>query len=271
MGGTIAADRRSFWLRLAAVLAPGVVGAIVLFAGPPLPQSQGYHHFADQRTFLGVPNCLNVVSNLPFLVVGLLGLRGVLRRDAVGPDRPFLTAPERWPYVVFFLGVGLTAFGSAYYHLDPTNTRLVWDRLPIAVTFMALFAAILGERLGVSIGRHLLLPLVLLGIGTVVYWDAGERLGHGDLRPYYVVQFYPMLAIPLLLLLFPPRYTGTAGLFAAVGWYGLAKVLEHLLDAPLYQMFSVSGHTLKHLSAACGAYAILRMVQLRRPTPPNVG
>jgi hypothetical protein len=254
------------WPRVAVVLAPGVVGAIVLFAGPLLPQRPDYHDFADQRPLLGIPHCLNVVSNLPFLLVGVLGLRFVMRRHVVGPGQPFLTGPERWPFVLFFLGVALTAFGSAYYHLDPTNARLVWDRLPMALAFMALFDAILGERLGVAIGRRLLVPLVLVGLGSVMYWHATEQAGHGDLRPYYVVQFYPLLAIPLLLVLFPPRYTGTAGLFIALGWYVLAKVLEDPLDHPVYRVLGVvSGHTLKHLAAACGAYAILRMVQHRKP------
>jgi hypothetical protein len=254
-------------IRLAAILAPGVVLAAILFAGPRLPQPQSYHDFADQRTLLGIPHCLNVLSNLAFLLVGVLGLRIVLRRDVVGPGRPFLTAPERRPYALLFLGVGLTAFGSAYYHLDPTNDRLVWDRLPMALAFMGLFDAVLGERLGVAIGRRLLLPLMLLGLASVLYWHWTERQGLGDLRPYYLVQFYPLLAIPLLVALFPPRYTGTAGLFMALGWYVLAKLLEHPFDPTVYAWGQVvSGHTLKHLAAACGAWTLLRMLQSRRST-----
>jgi hypothetical protein len=237
---------RGTLLRLLAVAAPGIAGAAFLFAGPPLPQPTSYHDFADQRPLLDVPHCLNVVSNLPFLLIGAAGLRFVLRRDAVGPDRPFLTAAERRPYAVLFLGVGLTAFGSAYYHLDPNNDRLVWDRLPMALAFMGLFDAVLGERVGVAAGRRLLLPLVAAGLGSVLYWHWTEQQGRGDLRPYYLVQFYPILAIPLLLLLFPPRYTGTGGLFAALGWYVLAKVLEHPGDAPVYSL----GHAVRREAGA---------------------
>ncbi len=257
---------RGTLLRLLAVVAPGVVGAAFLFAGPPLAQPLSYHAFADQRQFFGIPHCLNVVSNLPFLVIGAAGLQFVLRRAVVGPERPFLTEAERRPYAVLFLGVGLTAFGSAYYHLDPTNDRLVWDRLPMALAFMGLFDAILGERLGVAVGRRMLLPLLAVGLGSVWYWHWTEQQGHGDLRPYYLVQFYPILGIPLLLLLFPPRYTRTGGLIVALGWYVLAKVCEHPLDASLFSLgHVVSGHTLKHLAAACGAWALLRMVRGRRP------
>jgi hypothetical protein len=256
-------------LRLLAVAAPGVIGAAFLYAGPPLAQTLSYHNFADQRTLLGIPHCLNVASNLPFLIIGVLGLRFVFGRDAVGPKGAFLTDAERWPYAVLFLGVGLTAFGSSYYHLYPDNDRLFWDRLPMALAFMGLFDAVIGERVGVGVGRRLLLPLVVLGVGTSLYWHWTEQQGRGDLRPYYLMQFYPDLAIPLLVLFFPPRYTRTGSLFVALGWYVLAKVCEHPGDNGLFSLgHLVSGHTLKHLSAACAVWVVLRMLQTRRPVPP---
>ena len=269
----------------ALVLAGLAVGAAVaLLSLPPLPQNPAYHHFADQRTLLGVPHCLNVISNIPFLAVGVLGLSfvlgawpptflsagtGKLESLPPRPGGPFLTAAERWPYALFFLGVGLTAFGSAYYHLDPDNDRLLWDRLPMAVAFMGLFAAVLAERAGLRLGLGLLGPLVAAGLASVLYWHWTEGQGRGDLRFYYLVQFYPMLALPLLLALFPPRYTGTAGLVAALGWYVLAKLCEHPLDGPIYALgHVVSGHTLKHLAAAVAAYQVLRMLRRRRPVLP---
>src|SRR5262249_42879374 len=149
----------------------------------------------------------------------------------------------RWPYLLFFLGVGLAGFGSAYYHLRPDNDRLVWDRLPMAVAFMALVSAMIAERLGVWVGTRLLLPLVALGIASVLYWYWTEQMGRGDLRPYYFVQFFPMLALPVLLLLFPPRYTRTADLFVVLGWYFLAKLCEHPGDAPIFALGGwISGH-----------------------------
>jgi hypothetical protein len=237
---------------------------------PPMPQDTGYHCFADQRALLGLPHCLNVVSNLPFLVVGVLGLRFLGSRKALRPGGPFAQPAERWPFILFFLGVGLTAFGSAYYHLDPNNGRLLWDRLPMAVAFMALFAAVLAERVNPSIGLALLPVLVIAGLASVLYWHWTEERGEGDLRPYYLVQFGTLLALPVLLLLFPPRYTGTAFLFGALGWYVVAKVLEHLLDAPIFALGGwVSGHTLKHLAAALASYWVLRWVKGRVPIAPG--
>src|SRR5262249_29426249 len=139
---------------------PGVVTLGAIFCLPLLPQDLSYHAFADDRTMLGVPNFLNVASNLPFLVVGVLGLRLLLRLDAVRPDGPVLERAERWPLLVLFVGVLLTAFGSAYYHLAPDNERLVWDRLPMTVAFMGFFASMIGERISVRAGSWLLWPLV---------------------------------------------------------------------------------------------------------------
>jgi hypothetical protein len=250
--------------RLLAIGGLAVVCIVVLLCLPPLPQSSAYHRFADDRTLLGVPNLLNVVSNVPFLIVGVRGLWFVLRPHE--GTSPFLDPIERWPFALFFVAIGLTVFGSAYYHLHPDNDRLVWDRLPMSMAFMSLVAAVLAERIEVKLGVGALLPLVALGVGSVLYWHATEQHGHGDLRPYYFVQFYPMLALPLLLLLLPPRYTRTADLFIALGWYVLAKVCEHPGDHFIYDLgHVVSGHTLKHLAAAVGAYWILRMLQHRLP------
>jgi len=216
---------------------------------------------------LGVPNFLNVASNLPFFVVGVLGLWLLLRQDAVGPNRPVLEAVERWPFLVFFAGVLLTGFGSSYYHLAPGNDRLVWDRLPITVAFMGFFAGMIGERIGVRAGAWLLGPLVWLGFVSVLSWHLGERRGAGDLRLYGFVQFYPLLTIPLLIWLFPARYTRAGYVFVALGWYLLAKVLEvGPVDHAVYDATRlVSGHTLKHLAAAAGAFWLLLMVKYRRP------
>jgi hypothetical protein len=248
--------------RLLLFLAPAVVGAAVLFLGwGPIPQNPAYHDFADARTFLGVPYLFNVVSNAPFLLVGALGIAFVVRRrDA------FLSPEEAWPYLVFFAGVALTAFGSGYYHLAPSNPRLVWDRLPIAMAFMALFAAVIGERVSVRLGLALLGPLMAVALGSVFWWTFTEARGAGDLRPYYFVQGYPLVAIPLLLLLFPPRYTRGYDLLIGVAWYLAAKVCEGC-DRDIYRLLggAVSGHTLKHLLSAAGAFWVLRMLWLRRP------
>ncbi|OGL17377.1 MAG: hypothetical protein A3G97_13970 [Candidatus Rokubacteria bacterium RIFCSPLOWO2_12_FULL_69_21] len=242
-------------MRVWIIVGIGLAAIVTVLFLPPIPQDPAYHDFADRRPFLGIPNALNVLSNAPFVLVGALGLAFVRRRAAL---------EERTALLILFAGVGLTGFGSAYYHLAPGNVTLFWDRLPMTIVFMSLFAVIIAERISLTAGRRLLPILLLAGAGSVAYWLVGELSGAGDLRPYALVQFFPLVAIPLILLLFPPRYTRGADLIGALAWYALAKLFE-ALDAQIFAVGEVvSGHTLKHLASAVAMYWILRMVRTRR-------
>lgn len=247
----------------------GVIGGLAVLAAaafllvPPIAQDPAYHRLADSRGWLGIPNALNVLSNAGFLLVGALGLTFVLG-GGDGP-RTFREAAERWPYVVFFAGLLLTGVGSAYYHWEPGNVRLAWDRLPLAITVMGLLAATIAERIGVKAARWLLGPLVAIAAGSVVYWHWTEQRGVGDLRLYALVQFYPIVAVPLMLWWLAPRYTRGGDLLAAAATYAAAKAPE-LLDGWILSVTRVvSGHTLKHLLAALAGYWVLRMLRHRRP------
>jgi Ceramidase len=222
------------------LMAASLAGLLLL---PPIPQDQGYHHFADQRTLLGVPNFWNVVSNLPFIAVGAVGLRQFHRDPAT---------------FVIFLGIFLTGFGSSYYHWSPSDSTLFWDRLPITLCFTAILAVVVEERVGKRVGAALLWPLLATGVFSLLLWRFT-----GDLRLYGWVQFFPCLALPLLLLLFPPKYTGTFYWVIAGTLYGLAKLFE-LNDRAVDSNFILSGHTLKHLFAAAGCFAVLRYFQTRQ-------
>jgi hypothetical protein len=159
-----------------------------------------------------------------------------------------------------FLGVGLVAVGSAYYHWNPNNESLVWDRLPMTIGFMGLFAALLGEYLGNRVAAFLLIPAVALGLATVVYWHFSD-----DLRPYVWVQFIPLLTILAVLALFRSGYSHQWLLLVALGWYALAKLTEsHDLAIFRSTYDFISGHSLKHLLAGAGCYSILVMLRRRR-------
>ena len=168
-------------------------------------------------------------------------------------------------YAVLFFAVAAVAFGSAYYHFDPNNSTLYWDRLPMSVAFMALLSAFIGERIAVRWGITLLPIVILLGVASLGYWQATERAGAGDLRPYVVVQFYPMIAILLLFALFPAKYTRSADYAVVFALYAAAKLFE-IGDRRIYGLRQiVSGHTIKHLFAAAACYWIVRMVRDRVP------
>lgn len=227
----------------------------VLALLPPVAQKAAYHAFHDARPWLGIPNALNVLSNIPFVIVGLLGLRHVARASEES-----IPAALRPAYLILFSGLLLTGFGSAYYHWAPDNHTLVWDRLPMTLAFTSLFATVLGERISLRLGRLVAVPFVILGIASVAWWAAFD-----DLRPYGIVQFYPILAIPVLLWAYPPRYTASSGIVAALACYLIAKALEDA-DGTIFTFgHVVSGHTLKHLAAAAGSWCIYRMLVVRRP------
>jgi hypothetical protein len=247
------------WI-VAGLIAVCTVG---VFLSPPVHQNLAYNHFADARTFLGVPYFYDVVTNLPLVIIGLWGFCFVLMTKI--PGNSLEEQGERWAYLGLFFGVLLTGLGSSYYHLNPSDQRLVYDRLPMTTVFMSLFASVLSERVNRRLGKSILLPLLAIGITSVVYWHWTELRGSSDLRVYIEVQYLPMLAMPLIALLFSSRYTSSSSLYAMVGLYILAKAFE-LLDAPIFKLgHLVSGHSLKHLLAGLAAYVILCMLMRRKP------
>jgi hypothetical protein len=231
---------------------------ITAFLSPPIAQDPRYYSFADGQTLLGIPNFWNVATNLPFLLVGFMGLRFLSGPTAGGVPEPM------WPvYTAFFAGSILIGFGSSYFHLHPDIDTLLWDRLPMTVSFMAFVCAVIAETVSVDLGRRLFWPLLAAGLLSVLYWYATESMGRGDLRPYALVQFLPMLLLPLLLFLSPSGHSGRGGFWAVLGFYAAAKVAE-LLDGWLYEMMrGFSGHSLKHLLAAAGVYSFLAAIERR--------
>jgi hypothetical protein len=249
--------RAGIWLFPVVAAALGIAALLV----PRIPQPLSYHHFADRRSWLGIPNFGDVASNILFLLAGLWGLAFLCRKSS---QERFIDPRERWPYVFIFLGLLLTACGSAYYHLAPDNTRLVWDRLPMTVVFMPLVAAMIAERVNVKLGLWLLPVLIAVGIGSVLQWHLSEQQGAGDLRFYAAVQLYALLAL-LAALLLPPRYTRGSDLLVVAGLYALAKICE-AADKQIFSLgHAVSGHTLKHLASGAAGFWILRMLQKRQP------
>ena len=222
-----------------------------MFLFDRMPQDAQYHFFADTETLAGWANFWNVISNAPFLVVGAFAFWRV----------PRLAEREcRSAYVVLATGITLVSFGSAYYHDAPANTTLFWDRLPMTVAFMALFSIILGERVISAYKTAVLLLLVSLGMAAVVYWSWTEANGRGDLRPYAVVQFLPLILMPFIMLLFPRKYLNNHYLLYGFAWYLIAKLLEQYDHQILAVTNVIGGHPLKHIAAALAALYVVAAV-----------
>ena len=228
---------------------------------PPIEQPLEYHQFADQRLCFGLVNCLDTASNILFILVGVAGLR--LLYGASGRC-VFIDSRELLPYALFFFATILVGFGSGWYHLAPDNGRLIWDRAAISLALMAWLAAILCERVSLSAGRRLLLPLIAAGLGSVAWWGWSEGHGVGDLRPYGLMQLTPMVLIPLVIRLYPPRYSNDRDILIIIGLYGLALLCD-LGDNPVFTLSGglISGHTSKHLIAALAAYWVMRHLRHR--------
>ena len=243
-------------IRIPVLLLVTTCGIMVALLLPPIAQPPGYHDFADQRSLFGIPNVWDVTSNLAFMLAGGIGLAGVLgkviSRCSLSPA-----------YSVFFGAAILIGFGSGWYHLEPNNGTLVWDRLPMAVAFMAFLAIIVGEYIDMNIGRRLLMPLVLLGVLSVWYWHVTESAGHGDLRPYGLVQFLPLPLILLIAWTYPDPGRAGRYLLAVFVLIILSKAAE-LFDGTVLAMTGIiSGHTLKHILAALAIWFAWRWLKAR--------
>jgi hypothetical protein len=238
--------------RAAVLLVVLLLPAATLALLGPIPQSPAYHTFADNRAWFGLPNAADLLSNLPFLLIGAAGLQRCLFRPLAGARRAWL---------MFFASVMLVCAGSAYYHYAPNDDTLVWDRLPMTLLFMSLFAALVSEFLDARLERWLLLPALLAGAASVVWWRVS-----GDLRFYLWVQAAPFLAIVVLYVLYRGRYPRREFLVYGFIAYALSKAAEYY-DAGLFALTAgaLSGHSLKHLLSALAVLFVYFMLRARQP------
>jgi hypothetical protein len=226
----------------------GLAAAGLLVAGP-IAQPDHFHAFADTRVWLGIPNALDVLSNLPFLIVGIIGL---LRCTQV-PHALQL------PWRVLCVALCATCFGSAFYHWAPDDFGLLIDRMPIALACIAIALMMLADRVSAAAAQPLPLAVMsMLAVTSCLYWYFTQTAGYGDLRPYIFLQGLPMLLVPLLTLLYRGGMIRGSTWWTVLGLYAAAKLCEVLDHQMLDALSVISGHTLKHLFAAAAAWVLIR-------------
>jgi hypothetical protein len=223
----------------------------LLFIGP-IPQNLAYHDFADQRTFFGISNFLNVITNLPFGIIGIIGLS--LIKDIKNNEL-------KWIAIILFSNFLVLMLGSGYYHLQPNNTTLILDRIPISIIIMSFVALnIFAVRRGK--GYLTLIALNLAGILSTIYWAVTEYYGAGDLRWYALVQFFPIIVIPLICYLYKPPTNPTKEITLIILFFCLAKVTEKYDEEIFYFLHNIiSGHSLKHLFISVAGFEIIRLTR----------
>lgn len=236
-----------------------LISLLGLLTGP-IPQPQSYHHFADQRSWWGVANTWNVLSNIAFILVGIWGCFLLLIPNKI----VFEDKRERWPWLGVACGLILTSLGSAFYHLDPDNTRLVWDRLPMTIVFTSYTAALISERINVAYGLWLWPLMLIIGFYSVEFWYWSELQGEGDLRLYLGVQLFAILTT-FIMLTVPSPYNSTGYLFGIIIFFALARAAEEY-DRQIFAISdkTISGHTLKHLLAAFTVFLMFWMLKKRK-------
>jgi hypothetical protein len=221
---------------------------IITFFLPRTGQDPSYHSFADQREIFGIPNFYNVITNLPFVIIGVMG---ILSSSQEANNKHSIA------YLILFVGIAGIGFGSAWYHYHPANASLVWDRIPMTITFMSYFSIIVSRYVDRKLGSMILIPLLIAGVLSIYYWFATEQHGSGDLRPYAWVQFYPMLSIPLILFLYPASRSIKLKIVSIILVYAVAKIAEHADQAIFGFHEIISGHSLKHLFASVSVLLIM--------------
>ena len=252
---TTGASRPAELALLLAVAALAVLAALLPATGLPA----GYHDFADQRTLLGLPHALDVLSNLPFAVMGAWGLWWLRR---VPLDR--LGTAQRGLAVLFFVGLMATAFCSSSYHLDPHDAGLCIDRVGMSLAFAGLLGLAAADRISARAGVALAALVAVAAPATaLVAW-----LG-GNMTPWAVLQGGGLVLLAALALRRPqPRALGFS-IIGVIAFYAVAKALE-LADAPVFALTQqlISGHSAKHLVAALAGWPVVRALQsLARGAP----
>jgi hypothetical protein len=228
----------------------------LLFLRPRIPQDLSYHLFADEALIGGIPHFFDVVSNFIFIIVGMLGFHESFKQKS-------LMARKSW--MIFFLSIFLIGPGSAYYHWNPNNQTLVWDRLPMGAGFMVLYLILMIEHINLKLEKYLL-PSLIMGLGSVIIWAIWD-----DLRIYFWIQFSSFLCIPIILLSFKSYYNLKSGYYFCLLFYFLAKLTE-TFDKQIFFITNqlVSGHTLKHLLAGIGLWFLVWMIKNRAPANSSI-
>lgn len=243
------------------MLAMAMAAMVGLVAWGPVVLVSHMHHFADQRTWHGVPNAVNVWSHLPLIPIGAWGLWQVSR----------LPAHERlrWIWFWFFVCQLLATLGGMVYHWAPADVSFIWDQVPKSAASTLFAFAFLAERVDRRFGHPNAIATALIAslLGGIwwLYTLGLEQVG--DLRPLMWLEMLPVLLVAT------GAWTLNGRLLTRQDWLRsqLSFVLAQALDWADHSLYVatgqvVSGHSLRHLAlAACCGWVAYRLGGAVRP------
>lgn len=228
------------------------IGPLLITIGPliyitfftrPNPQDLGYHNFADTTEIFSIPNFHNVVTNLIFIIVSIIGLKIYKKQQKHNSS-----------WLSFLISVLIVAPGSAYYHLTPNNETLFWDRLPMTIGFISLTCFAMFEVHKVN---KQIIPLFisqLIGLSALFYWVVND-----DLRFYLWVQGVPVILLAYIAFIISTPSLRPKPVLMAVILYIAAKLTESH-DHEIYEILGYSGHSIKHLLAGFAVFFLIQSV-----------
>ena len=230
----------------------GVVLALLAVAifGPSVAQPGHLHGFADQRSWWGISCAMDVLSNLPFALWGVLGLACLAwkKRD--------ISVEQRGLAALFFVGLLVTAAASSWYHWQADDAGLAIDRLGMVVAFAGLLGLAAADRISQRAGVALGLAVLVLGPISVEVWSVT-----GNVLAWAALQFGGMGLVLWLACMKPVRGALTVRWGLVIMIYLVAKLFEQA-DEAVYVLSSqlVSGHSIKHVVASCAALPVIAAI-----------
>lgn len=236
------------------LLLVSVITVLTVFSFvPAIPQELSYHNFANDNSFASIPHFLNVITNAGFIISGIWGVV-ILKRHRIN-------SVMVWSLCI---GMVLTGIGSAYYHYNPHNETLVWDRLPMTIVFSSFFAEVYAYYFNQKHAFYIWVLTLITGLASIAYWYYTESIGDGDLRLYAIVQFLPMVLITIIVFTFSDQNKTLHLPFLVMFLcYATAKIFEYHDNTVYEQTHSIGGHCIKHLFASLATACIVWNIKRR--------